>query len=136
MIITRCCLEGGRRPSVRCNRALPRGTRSSIALTTAARKGFLFQENPLDRRGIETHTYRTPDQHEYLIRIPGPRDLDEIPPRELAAIITEAARDCGWADEKNLYRNALARLGKKRLTTNVRDTLDAAKTLCQTSDER
>ena len=49
----------------------------------------------------------------------GPRTLEQVPPRELADLIDQAATEHGWDNNETLFRSVLARLGLHRLTTNV-----------------
>lgn len=93
------------------------------AVTTAVRRGLIVQDDPLGEAGVKPRTYRMPGRPEVHMRQVGPRPLEHIPPRELAALLTLAADEHGWEDEELLFRSALGRLGLKRLTTNAKQHL-------------
>jgi hypothetical protein len=63
-----------------------------------------------------------------------PRDLEEVPPRELAALLQDATTVMGWGRPDSLFREALHRLGRVRLTTGVQQTLAAVVPLAQALD--
>ncbi len=109
--------SGGRRVGPQLARAL------NSAVTAAVRQGVLEVDNPLDQSGVRPLTYRLPGQPLVRLRRLGPRDLDDVPPRELAALMAGIARQQGWADEEMLFRSVLEHLGLKRLTGNVRHRL-------------
>jgi very-short-patch-repair endonuclease len=91
------------------------------AVTSAVRRGILIEDNPLGAQGVRPRTYRLPDQPPVRLRQLGPRSFEEIPPVELATLLSQTADSTGWEDEETLYRTALGMLGLKRLTANVQD---------------
>ncbi|MFI0467727.1 AAA domain-containing protein [Saccharopolyspora sp. 5N102] len=101
------------------------------AITAAVRKGLLIKDNPLQRVGVKEATYRIIDQPELIVRMPGPRTLEEIPPLELATTIAAAAAKHGWSDEETVFKDALNRLGKKNLTKSARAALKTVQPLCE-----
>jgi very-short-patch-repair endonuclease len=108
---------------IRVGPQLARVLNSAVSL--AIRRGVLLADDPLGRSGVRPRTYRLPDQPLVRVRDLGPRDLDDVPPRELATIMAELADRRGWDDEEALFRAVLARLGLKKLTKHVRDVLSA-----------
>ncbi|AXB48374.1 hypothetical protein A4R43_09275 [Amycolatopsis albispora] len=109
--------SGGRRVGSQLARTL------NSAVTAAVRQGLLEVDNPLGQSGVRPLTYRLPDQPLVRSRQLGPRDLGDVPPRELATLIADTAEHHGWADEETLFRAVLESLGLKRLTRNVHDRL-------------
>lgn len=95
------------------------------AITTAVRAGQLLVDNPLHEAGVKPRTYRLPSQPEARVRHLGPRTLEQMPHRELAALLAEAADQHGWENNETLFRSVLARLGLHRLTTNVEARLNS-----------
>ncbi|QFU88954.1 AAA domain-containing protein [Amycolatopsis sp. YIM 10] len=118
--------SGGRRVGHQLARTL------NSAVTAAVRQGVLEVDNPLSQSGVRSVTYRLPGQPLVRSRQLGPRDLDDVPPRELATLIAEAAGRHGWADEEALFRTVLESLGLKRLTRNVHDRLSSLVELART----
>jgi len=104
------------------------------ATAAAVRGGLLVEDNPLGRIGIEARTYRLPDQPEVRLRALGPRQLDEMPPAELAAFMRRARTTWGQ-DEEGWYRATLDVLGLRRLTPAVRNRLQAVATLIEPAPE-
>lgn len=100
-------------------------------LSAAVRRGVLVQDAPLGERPIAERTYRLPDQPPVRIRTLGPREFVQIPPRELAAVLTEAARSTGSTDPEIVTRAAAAHYGISRLGSTVRRRLEAAMSLCE-----
>lgn len=100
------------------------------ALTRLVRQGAVVKDNPTNRKRIREHTFRLPDQPEVISRARGPRSLEDIPPAELAALLSVAAQATGWAEE-DLFREALRRLDLVRLTTQAQATLRDVLTLAQ-----
>jgi very-short-patch-repair endonuclease len=93
------------------------------AISTAVRQGTLVADNPLGEAGVKPRTYRLPGQPEMRPRELGPRAFEQIPPSDLAAMITQAADAHGWTNSETLYRVVLGRLGLHRLTPNVEGRL-------------
>ncbi len=95
------------------------------ALATAVRQRRLLMDDPLAERHPRHRTYRLPEQPEVSVREPGPRELDEIPPRELAALLADARKEHPGADVETVYRAVLRRLGWHNLTQKAKARFDA-----------
>lgn len=93
-------------------------------LTQAVRRGDLLVDNPTEQGRIKERTYHLPDQPRVRIRELGPRQLSDVPPRELASLLAAVAESEGW-DERILYRAVLAELGLKTLTKRVQELFDS-----------
>jgi very-short-patch-repair endonuclease len=94
-------------------------------LDLLVRKGAIVGEASSGWDGVRLRTFRLPDQPLVVQRELGPRDLDQLPPLELAALLRDAATVTGWASQETLFREALRRLGLVRLTAGVQQTLAA-----------
>jgi very-short-patch-repair endonuclease len=88
-------------------------------ISAAVRSGLLVQDNPLNEAGIQPRTYRLPTQPPAVPRVLGPRALGEVPPAELATVMTHHARDLGWSDPELIYRATLQTYGRKALTATA-----------------
>jgi hypothetical protein len=95
------------------------------AISTAVHYGLLVEDNPLGEPGVKPHTYRLPGQPTVRMRQLGPRPFEQIPPLELAAMMTLAAEHHGWDSTETLYRATLDLLGLTRLTTTVSERFAA-----------
>jgi DNA polymerase III delta prime subunit len=93
------------------------------AITRAKNQGLLIEENPLSEAGVKPRTYRLPSQPQYLVRELGPRTLEQVPPQELAVVLSTAAKGMGWSDEEAVFRAVLEKYKLRRLTTNAIDHL-------------
>ena len=93
------------------------------AVTTARRRRLLVADNPLGDQGVKPLTLRLESQPEYIVRELGPRDLEDVPPLELAALMLRLAGRHGFADHESLFRSVLGAYGRKRLTPSVISTL-------------
>lgn len=102
------------------------------ALARLVRSGRLVTDDSHNGR-IRNRTFRLPAQESVIPRELGPRDLDEVPPRELAAVLREAARRVGWRDEP-LLREALRMLGRSRLTAGVQQSFASVLPLALAGD--
>lgn len=111
--------SGGQRVGKNIAKAL------NSAITSAVRQGTLVDDNPLGEPGVKPRTFRLPQQPEVIVRDLGPRALEHIPPRELAALLEWAGETCGSDNNELLFRSTLDRLGLKRLTSNVQARLEA-----------
>lgn len=89
------------------------------AINVAKRRRMLVEDNALSESGVKPRTYRLPSQPLFVVRELGPRSLDQVPPRELAALMRDAAGTAGWADEEDLFRRVLEQYGVQRLTNNA-----------------
>lgn len=106
-------------------------------ITMLVKSGELIADNPMGESGVKPRTYRLPTQPVIRVRDLGPRTLDEVPPSELADLMssTAAGLPAGWDDREALYRTVLARLGLVRMTTGVASKLDVARGLAEGSSE-
>lgn len=91
----------------------------NLAIGAAVRQGKLIADDPLRESGVKPRTYRLPTQPVVRTRTLGPRTLEQIPPRELAALLAQAAELHGWDNGEILFRTVLSQLGLHRLTANV-----------------
>jgi very-short-patch-repair endonuclease len=101
------------------------------AISHGVRTGRLIEDNPLGEQGIKPRTYRLPHQALVSQRTRGPRQLEHIPPSELAATMREVGGSSGWRSEEALFRETLERYGSVRLGPNVVDRLRKVKRLVQ-----
>jgi hypothetical protein len=68
----------------------------------AVRQGRLVEENPLGETGVKPRTYRLSGQPLVRLRALGPRSFEEIPPQQLAALVSHAAAAAdGTKDEEH-----------------------------------
>ena len=72
------------------------------ACAAAVRRGLLVATNPLEKEGQSQLVLRSPDTPEIILRNRGSRELDEIPPDEVAATLRLLAKDDATADPKLL----------------------------------
>ena len=97
-------------------------------LSNAVRKGLVVEEDPLDEGDRRHRTYRLPIQPDVRQRTLGPRTLELVPPRELAALM-EALRDRhGLSNDDALDREVLNRYRLKRRTPKTLQRLHVVKT--------
>ncbi|GAA1637015.1 hypothetical protein GCM10009828_076520 [Actinoplanes couchii] len=66
-----------------------------------------------------------------MLRELGPRDLDEVPPLELATVMAAHARLLGWSDPDAVYRATLQTYGRKLLTGAAAAPMAAAEELAR-----
>ncbi|SFT34738.1 Protein of unknown function [Actinopolyspora lacussalsi subsp. righensis] len=118
---------GGRRTS-EISKTLNEG------ISAAVRHEMLVEDNPLGDNRIAHRTFRLPEQPSVLVRTAGPRTIDEIPPRELAAVLGEQALQCGWLDEKRLFRAVVRRFGWRQLSAKAEQRLRAVTPLVDEED--
>lgn len=93
------------------------------AVSAAVRRGLLVEENPLSETGVRPKTYRLPDQPGVRPRELGPRQLEEVPPAELAAVMRQVHDKVAGRDREAFFRGTLELLGLKRLTRNTEQRL-------------
>ncbi|KGN29911.1 hypothetical protein N802_10200 [Knoellia sinensis KCTC 19936] len=110
--------SGGRRVGKQIAHELNR------AISSAVKAGHLVEENPLHQAGVKPKTYRLPWQPQVIARDLGARDLDEVPPSELAELLRVADQHHGWTSEGELFRHALHLLGRKALTEPARSRFE------------
>lgn len=88
------------------------------AITRAVNSKKLLVDNPLEEQGVKPKTFRLIEQDPDAVRERGPRDLSEVPPRELAMLL-RVLSSSGAHDGNALKRAALEALGLKRLTPHT-----------------
>ena len=110
--------SGRQRLTTPARRALNR------ACAAAVRTGHVVAANPLEREGQAQLVLRSPDSPNVVLRERGPRELDELPPDEIAALLRSLSAAGGTMETEALKRQVLDRLGWVRLTRNVNEFLD------------
>lgn len=106
----------------------------NAAITSAKKRGLLMDDNPLSDRGVKPMTYRLPSHPLTIVRELGPRSLEQVPPRELAAVMRKVATKTGWGEEHEVFRAVLDQYGLRRLTANVVAHLRRVRPLAEGSD--
>ncbi|WP_233625463.1 AAA domain-containing protein [Actinoplanes sp. ATCC 53533] len=101
-------------------------------ISAAVRRGLLIEDNPLGEAGNRPRTYRLPGQPRTVLRVLGPRTLDEVPPAELASIMAVHARTLGWTEPTAVYRATLLTYGRKALTEVAASRLASVEALART----
>ena len=99
------------------------------ACDSAVRRGLVLAGNPLKLSGRAQLVLRNPGSPEVVLRQRGPRQLDELPPDEVAAMLRALSGSGGSVNKEDLKRQALERLGWGRLARNISDFLDRCATL-------
>ncbi len=99
------------------------------ACAEAVRKGLLTAANPLSKEGQQQLVLRRPGSPEVLIRERGPRELEELPPNEVAAMLVLIGTETGTTEPEALKRQLLETLNWVRLTKKVNEFLDQCITL-------
>ncbi|NNN12536.1 MAG: hypothetical protein HKL81_02155 [Acidimicrobiaceae bacterium] len=97
-------------------------------LATATSRGLVVEEDPLGERSRQQRTYRLPNQPDLRQRTLGPRTLELVPPRELAALMEALQRRQTWMSHDALYREVLNCYSLKRLTPKTQQRLYVVKT--------
>lgn len=120
---------GGQRVGKQVARAL------NLAIGAAVRQGKLISDDPLREPGVKPRTYRLPTQPDVRTRTLGPRTFEQVPPRELAAFLAQAAELHGWDNDEILFRTVLTQLGLHRLTANVEARLRTVLQVAQGDEE-
>ena len=110
--------SGRQRLTTPARRALNR------ACAAAVRIGHVVAANPLAREGQAQLVLRSPNRPDVVLRERGPRELDELPPDEIAALLRVLRETGGTLETEALKRQVLDRLGWVRLTRNVSEFLD------------
>ena len=109
--------SGGRRVGSSSRQVLNR------ALNSAVRRKLLVIDNPMSAAGYTDQVFRTASQEPVVVREPGPRELDEIPANEIAAVLKQVAADLESNDPGVVFREALREWGWRRLGSNVEKRL-------------
>ena len=110
--------SGSQRLTAPARRALNR------ACASAVRTGDVVAANPLNLEGQGHLVLRSPESREVILRERGPRELDELPPDEVAMMLRLLCDDTGEEEAESLKRRALEKLGWVRLTRGVNEFLD------------
>ena len=97
--------------------------------TAAIRAGVVAVTNPLDRQGQDKLVFRRPGTPGVDVRERGPRDLDELPPDEVAMMLSSLRERDPGLDQEQLKRQLLSALRWVRLTDKVSEFLDGCITL-------
>ena len=110
--------SGRQRLTAPARRALNR------ACAAAVRTGNVVATNPLDLEGQAQLVLRSPESPDVVLRERGPRELDELPPDEVAMMLRFLREANGTTETEALKRQVLDRLGWMRLTRNVNEFLE------------
>ena len=94
------------------------------ACAEAVRKGLLTATNPLNKEGQQQLVLRRPGSPEVLLRERGPRELEELPPDEVTAMLVLIGAETGTTELEALKRQLLETLNWVRLTRKVNEFLD------------
>ncbi|MEJ8280875.1 GIY-YIG nuclease family protein [Pseudonocardia spirodelae] len=97
-------------------------------LSRAVRRGDIVSDAPLAEHRLADRTYRLPTQPPVEIRELGQREFGQIPPRELAAVLTRSAADA--TDPRGAARAAAAHYGISRLGSTVHRRIEEVRRLC------
>ena len=99
------------------------------ACAAAVKAGVLIDANPLGQEGQVQRVLRSPGSPAIVLRQRGPRELDELPPDEVAILLSLLRKDDHMMEAEDLKRQALGELGWVRLTRKVNAFLDRCITL-------
>ena len=94
------------------------------ACASAVRRGLVLSANPLKLTGRARLVLRRPESPEVVLRQRGPRQLDELPPDEVAEMLRALSSADVSVKKEDLKRQALEQLGWGRLARNISDFLD------------
>ena len=94
------------------------------ASAAAIRAGTIVAANPFKVPGQAQLVFRMPGTISVEIRNRGPREFDELPPDEVAAMLKSLRERNSELDQEQLKRQLLSVLGWVRLTPNVSEFLD------------
>ena len=94
------------------------------ACAEAIRTGVVVVANPFNLQGQVQLVLRVPGTPEVKVRERGPRDFDELPPDEVAAMLCILREREPELEQEQLKRQLLSLLGWIRLTPKVSDFLD------------
>ncbi|NNN08718.1 MAG: AAA family ATPase [Acidimicrobiaceae bacterium] len=97
-------------------------------LVNAIGRGLVIDDDPLGEGSRQLQTYRLPEQPEVKQRTLGPRTLEIVPPRELAALMEAVRRRQKSIEREALFREVLNRYELKRLTPKTMQRLNIVKT--------
>ncbi|MEV0336113.1 AAA domain-containing protein [Nocardia sp. NPDC050717] len=105
------------------------------ALHAAVAHGRLLVDDPLDLGDPGLMAYRVPDQPLSRWRLRGPRQIEQIPPRELAEVMARHGQELGWTDQGGLFRAVIKAFGQVRLTGNASAALERVIGLARSQGE-
>ena len=94
------------------------------ASAAAIREGIIVDTNPFNVQGQGHLVLRMPGTPSVSVRERGSRELDELPPDEVAAMLRFLRETDSQLDQEQLKRQLLSALGWVRLTPNVSEFLD------------
>ena len=94
------------------------------ASAAAIRGGTIVATNPFNVQGQGQLVLRMPGTPSVNVRERGSRELDELPPDEVAAMLKSLRERDTQLDQEQLKRQLLSALGWVRLTPNVSEFLD------------
>ena len=97
--------SGRQRLTTPARRALNR------ACAVAVRIGHVVATNPLAREGQAQLVLRSPNRPNVVLRERGPRELDELPPDEIAALLRVLRETEGTMETEALKRQVLGQTG-------------------------
>jgi hypothetical protein len=115
------------------------GSRASGATRTAVNRalnrvdGTSVKVFSPPRGGYADAWVRSLDQPDVVVRDLGPREVDEVPVPELAAVMRHLSLH--HEDEEDLFRAVMDEYGLSRLTAKRRDIFDRAFAIAQTTEE-
>lgn len=109
---------GSRRLTTPARQALDR------ACHAAVQAGKVVAANPLGREEPEQLVLRVPGSPQLVLRERGPRELDELPPDEVAMLLRSLGGATGHVDVETLKKRARDRLQYGRLARRVNEFLD------------
>lgn len=110
--------SGSRRLTGPVRRTLNRASAAAI------RGGTIVATNPFNVQGQGQLVLRMPGTPSVNVRERGSRELDELPPDEVAAMLKALRERYSQLDQEQLKRQLLSALGWVRLTPNVSEFLD------------
>jgi very-short-patch-repair endonuclease len=93
------------------------------ALRRGAQQGMLVIRNESATRDLDEHVVRRAGAATAIVRRRGPRDFSEIPPSEIAALLSRLASRNPGTPDTGLYREVLAFYETRRLTANIEGQL-------------
>lgn len=99
------------------------------AAAAAARRGLIVESNPLGQAGQIHRVLRLPGATPVVMRERGPRELDELPVDEIAALSLKLLEESPTDSADELKRGLLATYRWQRLTKNVSAVFDSALSL-------
>ena len=103
----------------------------NATIVAAVREGLLIEHDPLGEAGIKPHTFRLPAQPAVHLRELGPRNLSQVPPAELAAVMREVGDRAGWDDIDMVMRQTASRYSIDRLDASTKARVNALTTLAR-----